>query len=116
MPKIKGLIVLLISLTVLFFSCEVNPPGYKIYRNDDMLFVFLSMEDSSRIADAAINKLKLNVKIDTGDKIRKRIISLTGDGIIKWLNRGFFFEPIEPDETLKVLGTDRINGYGVIHL
>ena len=107
MTKINGLITLFISLTIVLVSCGKPTPGYKIYRINDMLLVFLAMKDSSKIADATIDNNELHVDIATGKKIENRVTSL---------DKAFKFTIIEPDETLEIHGTNRINGYGVVHL
>lgn len=107
MTKTKGLITLFISLAILFSGCEKSTPGYKLYRINDTLLVFLAMNNKSKIVDATLEKQELHVNIDDGKKIKKRITSLQTD---------FEYKLIEPYETVRIIGTDRINGYGVVHL
>ncbi len=103
----KGLIAFFISVTIVLGGCGKSTPGYKFYRINDTLLVFLSMNNKSRIVDATLEKQELHVNIDDGKNIKKRITSLQTD---------FEFKLIEPYETARIIGTDRINGYGVVHL
>lgn len=107
MIKIKGLITLFISLVIVLGGCGKPTPGYKIYRINDSLLVFLAMGHSSKIVDATLDNKGLHVNIDTGKKIEQRVTSLDSK---------YKLPLIESDETLKIHGTDRISGYGVVHL
>ena len=107
MAKIKGLIILFISLAIVLGGCGKPTPGYKIYRINDTLLVFLAMEHSSKIVDATLDNKELHVNIDTGKKIEKRVTSLD----IK-----YEYPLIEPNGTVKIHDTNRIKGYGVVHL
>ncbi len=107
MTKIKGLITLFISLGIVLSGCGKPTPGYKIYRINDTLLVFLAMKPSSKIVDATLDNKELQVDIDTGKKIEKRVTSLD----IK-----YEYPLIEPNGTVKIHGTNRIKGYGVVHL
>lgn len=115
MSKLKVLIILCVSLclvfiiglSLVFISSGIQKPGHKIYRNNEMLLVFLQMKHTSKIVDASLDNDKLVVNIDNGDKIVRSVTAL---------KRRFIFQLIKPNETLKVAGTDRINHYGVVHL
>ncbi|RKU14222.1 hypothetical protein C6501_08670 [Candidatus Poribacteria bacterium] len=107
MTKIKGLITLFISLAIVLSGCGKPTPGYKICRINDTLLVFLAMEDSSKIVDAILDNTELHVDINTGKRIEKRVTSI---------GEKARFPIIETNETLKIHGTDRISGYGVVHL
>lgn len=107
MTKIKGLITLFISLAILLGGCGKPTPGYKIYRINDSLLVFLAMNNKSKIVNATIDNKELHVDIANGKKIENRVTSL---------DKAFKFPIIEPDETLKIHATNRINKYGVVHL
>lgn len=106
MTRTNGLITLFISLAIMLVGCGKPAPGYKIHRIDDALLVFLAMNDSSKIGDVAIDDRVLYVDIDTGERIEKRATSLQEK----------LLPLVGAHETLKISGTDRINGYGVIHL
>ncbi len=107
MTKINGLIILLVSLAIVLSGCGEPNPGYKIHRIDNTLLVFLSINDRSKIVDTKIDNTALHVDIKTDKKIEKRVISL---------QHTFVDQLITPNETLEIHGTDRINGYGVVHL
>ena len=114
MSKLKVLIILCVSLflvfitlSLVFISGVIQKPGYKIYRNNGMLLVFLPMKHTSKIVDATLDNNKLIVNIDNGEKIVRSVT------LVK---RRFAFQLIRSDETLEVAGTDRINHYGVVHL
>ncbi len=114
MKKVKVLIILCVSLflvcitlSLVFISSGILQKGYKIYRNNEMLLVFLPMKHTSEIVDATLDNNKLIVNIDNGEKIVRSVTSL---------KRRFAFQFIRSDETLEVEGTDRINRYGVVHL
>ncbi len=77
------------------------------------------MQDASEIADVKLGSNTLNLHIDTGGHIERRVIPLQIDNI----NVGK--QPEEPErplpiaalyETLEIQGTNRINKYGVVHL
>lgn len=108
MTKFKGLITLFISLATVLGGCGKPTPGYKLYRINDTFLVFLAMNDKSKIVDAILDNNELHVDIDNGKTVEKRVTSLQQ----KILGNSL----IEPYETLKIQGTDRINGYGVVHL
>ncbi len=107
MTRIKGLITLFISLAIVLGGCGKPTPGYKIFRINDSLLVFLAMKHSSKIVDAALDNKELHVDITNGKKIEKRVTTL---------DKAFKFPITEPDETLEIHGTNRINKYGVVHL
>ncbi len=107
MTNIKSLIVLFISFAIVLSSCEKPGPGYRIHRRNDTLLFFLAMSNTSEIIDAKINNNELHIDIGTGIEIEKGETSL---------QQVFNIQVIEPDERLKIQGTSRINGYGVVHL
>ena len=107
MTKIKGLITIFISLAIVLSGCGEPTPGYKIYRINDTLLVFLAMNNKSKIVDATLDNKELHVDIDTGKEIEKRVTSI---------GEKARFPVIETNETLEVHGTNRIKGYGVVHL
>ena len=107
MTTTKGLIAFFISLTILLGGCGKSTPGYKFYRINDTLLVFLAMNNRSKIVKTTLENNELHVDIDNGKKIEKRITKL---------QTGLEFKLIEPYETARIKGTDRINGYGVVHL
>ncbi len=107
MAKIKGLIILFISLAIVLSGCGKPTPGYKIYRINDTLLVFLAMNNKSKIIDTTMDKKELHVEIANGKKTENRVTSL---------DKAFKFPITEPDETLEIQGTNRINRYGVVHL
>ena len=106
LKTIKGLILLAISSIVVLAGCGDATGGYGIYRNNDMVTVFLPLPDTSEIAEVKIDNKALHININTGEKIVPRVIKL----------RGRFFRVAEPDETVESHGENRINGYAVIHL
>ena len=114
MRKLKVLIILCVSLflvfitlSLVFISSGIQVPGHKIYKNNEMLLVFLHMKHTSKIVDATLDNNKLIVNIDNGEKVVRSVMSL---------KRRFSFQLIGPNETLEIAGTDRINHYGVVHL
>ena len=107
MTKIKGLIAFFITFAILLGGCGKPTPGYKIFRINDSLLVFLAMNNKSKIVDTKIDNKELHVDIANGEKIENRVTSL--DKVYK-------FPITEPDETLKIHSTNRINRYGVVHL
>ncbi len=114
MNKVKVLIILCVSLflvcitlSLVFISSWMPQKGHKIYRNNEMLLVFLPMKHTSKIVDATLDNNELIVNIDNGEKIVRSVTSL---------KRGAAYQLIRSDETLEVAGTDRINHYGVVHL
>lgn len=107
MTKIKGLITLFISLAIILGGCGKPTPGYKIFRINDSLLVFLAMNNKSKIVDTKIDNKELHVDIANGKKIEQRVTSL---------DKAFKFPITEPDETLEIHGTNRISRYGVVHL
>lgn len=107
MTKIKGLIILFIVLAIVLIIYVKPNPGYKIFRINDALLVFLAMNDKSKIVNATVDNNELHVDINTGKKIEKRLISL---------DKVFKLPLIESDESLEVHSTKRINRYGVVHL
>ena len=114
MSKLKVLIILCVSLclvfisfSLVFISSRIQVPGHNIYKNNEMLLVFLPMKHTSKIVDATFDNNKLIVNIDNGEEIVTTVTSL---------KRRFSFQLIRPNETLEVAGTDRINHYGVVHL
>jgi hypothetical protein len=107
MIKLKGLIILFISLAIVLGGCGKPIPGFKIHRKNNTLLVFLAMNNKSKIANTTIKNRELHVDITNGKKIEKRVTAL---------DKAFKFPITEPDETLEIHGTNRINGYGVVHL
>ena len=106
MLKIKGLILLAISLVIWLSGCGDSTGGYGIFRNRDLVTVFVPLPDTSEIADVKVDNKALHIDIDTGEKIVPREIQL----------RGRFFPVVEPDETVEIHGKNRINDFAVIHL
>lgn len=124
--KIKRLILLAlwlplfaISIAVLIAGCSKSTPGYAISRIGNMVTVFTTMQDVSEIVDVKIDNNTLKLHIDTGDSIEERVIPLQIGNINigkqveqpKWTLR-----VAAPYETLEIQGTNKINGYGVVHL
>ncbi len=114
MNKLKVLIIVCVSLflvcitlSLVFVSSGIPQKGHKIYRNNEMLLVFLPMKHTSKIVDATLDNNELIVNIDNGEKIVRSVTSL---------KRRATYQLIRSDETLEVAGTDRINHYGVVHL
>lgn len=109
MNNIKGQIILFISLTLVVYGCGKPSPGFKIYRNSDTVLVFLALQDSSEIVDTSIDndKKELQFDIDNGQEVVNYTMSL---------KRKLLVSLIKHDETLEIKGTDRISGYGVVHL
>lgn len=114
MNKLKVFIILCvilflvcITLSLVLIGSGRQKSGHKIYRNNEMLLVFLPMKHTSKIVDATLDNNELIVNIDNGEKIVRGVTSLkhrVADQLIR------------SDETLEVAGTDRINHYGVVHL
>ena len=107
MTQLKGLLILFISLAIVLNGCGKPTPGYKIYRINDTLLVFLVMNNKSKIVNTTIDNKELHVEIANGKKVEKRVTAL---------DKAFKFPITEPDETLEIHDTNRINGYGVVHL
>lgn len=107
MIRIKVLIALFLSTTLILIGCGNIKPGHKIYRVNDILLVFLAMNTPSKIVDTAIDNSELHVDIRTGKDTEKRVISLTEQ---------FKLNIVRPHETARIQGTHRINGYGVVKL
>lgn len=109
MGKIKCLNIFCIILVIALCGCGKPSPGFKIYRNSDTVLIFLALQDSSEIVDTSIDndKKELQFDIDTGQEVVNHVMSL---------KRQLMVSLIKPDETLEIKGTDRINGYGVVHL
>lgn len=103
--KIKGLILLAISIVVLT-GCGDSTGGYSIFRSSDMVTVFVPLPDTSEIAEAKVENEGLHIDVDTGEKIVPRKIKL----------RSRLFKVIDTDETIEIHGRNRINDYAVIHL
>ena len=78
MEKIKGLTLLTISLVIWISGCGDSTRGYGIYRNRDLVAVFIPLPDTSEIAEVKIDNKALHVDIDTGEKIVPRAIQLRG--------------------------------------
>ena len=93
--------------TLILIGCRNIKPGHKIYRVNDILLVFLAMNNQSKIVDTTIENGALHVDIHTGKDTEKREISLK-----KQLNLNI----VKPHETARIQGTHRINGYGVVKL
>ena len=109
MTNIKGQLILFISLALVICGCGKPSPGFKIYRNSDMVLIFLALQDTSGIVDATIDNdnNELQLDIDTGQEVVNHIMSL---------KRKLFVSLIKPDETLEIKERVRINGYGIVHL
>lgn len=107
MTRLKGIITLFIGTTIILVGCGKIKPGHKIYRVNETLLVFLSMGDKSRIVDTTFENRELYVDIRTGDQTEERVISLKDQ---------FKLEIVKPHETVRIEGTDRLNGYGVVKL
>ncbi|MYF98488.1 hypothetical protein F4212_05045 [Candidatus Poribacteria bacterium] len=106
MPKLKGLITFFVSLVIVLNGCGRPTPGYKIYRDNDILLVFFALNDKSKIVDTTLDNNELIADIKTGEEIRQRKISL---------ERSYMGQLISPEETVEIHGTDRIKGYGIVH-
>lgn len=104
-----NLLPLFVGLTLVIFGCGKPSPGFKIYRINDAVLIFLALQDTSEIVDATVdNDVKeLHLNISTGQEAVDHVMSL---------KRKLMVSLIKPNETLEVKGTDRINGYGVVHL
>lgn len=109
MSTIKGQIILFISFALAVCGCGKPSPGFKIYRNGDTVLIFLALQDTSEIIDTSIDNdnKELQLDIDTGQEVVNHVM---------FLKRKLMVSLIKPDETLEIKGTDRINGYGVVHL
>ena len=107
MTKIKGIITLFIGTTIILVGCGNIKPGHKIYRVNEALLVFLSMDNKSEIVDTTFENRELYVDIRTGKRTEERVISL---------KEQFKLEIVKPHETVRIQGTDRLNGYGVVKL
>lgn len=109
MTNIKGQIILFISFVLVVCGCGKPSPGFKIYRINNSVLIFLALQDTSEIVDTSINNenKELQFDIDTGQEVVNYVMSL---------KRKLMVSLIKPDETLEIKGTDRINGYGVVHL
>ena len=109
MANIKVLITLFISLAFVICGCGKHSPGFKIYRHHNSVLIFLALQDTSEIVDTSIDNdtKELQLDIGTGQEVVNHVMSL---------KRKLMVSLIKPDETLKIKGTDRINGYGVIHV
>lgn len=107
MVKIRGLILLAVSLAIGLAGCGDSTGGYGIYRSSDMVTVFVPLPDTSEIAETkVVDDKALHIDIDTGEKIVSREIKL----------QGRLVQAVEPDETVEIHGRNRINDYAVIHL
>lgn len=114
-----GLLLFAISVSVLIAGCSKSTPGYAISRIGNMVTVFTTMQDVSEIVNVKIDNNTLKLHIDTGDSIEERVIPLQ----IGNINIGKQIEQPKrtlrvaaPYETLEIQGTNKINGYGVVHL
>ncbi|MCG9126406.1 hypothetical protein JT359_02285 [Candidatus Poribacteria bacterium] len=96
---------MLILITLV--GCGKSSPGYDIYRYNDVLLVFIRMDDTSKIVDAKLDDQKLKVNIASNEEMFEQVISLRKKLIISL---------VEKDETVTVEGINRINKYGVVHL
>ena len=106
MLKIKGLILLAISLVIWLSGCGDSSDGYGIFRSRDIMTVFVPLPDTSEVADVKADNKALYIGIDTGAKIETRVIRFERQ----------LSDFVEPDETLEIHGKNRINDYAVIHL
>lgn len=107
MNRIKVLITLFLCTTIIMIGCGNIKPGHKIYRVNDILLVFLAMNNQSKIVEASIENRELHVDIRTEKETEKRTISL---------KEHFKLTIVKPQETARIQGTHRINGYGVVKL
>ncbi len=71
MTNIKGQLILFISLVLVICGCGKPSPSFKIYRNSDMVLIFLALQDTSGIVDATIDNdnNELQLDIDTGQEV-----------------------------------------------
>lgn len=106
MVKTKGLILLLITITIGLVGCGDFTRGYAIFRSRDIVIAFVPIRDTSEVADVKVDNKVLHVDIDTGEKIEKRVIRFEGR----------LLDFVEPDGTLEIHARNRINDYAVIHL
>lgn len=107
MTRVKVIIALFLSTTLILIGCGNIKPGHKIYRVNDILLVFLAMNNQSKIVDTTIENSELHVDIRTGKDTEKRVISL---------KEQFKLKIVKPHETARIQDTHRINGYGVVKL
>ncbi|MXV78484.1 hypothetical protein F4001_09030 [Candidatus Poribacteria bacterium] len=107
MTNLKRILTLFIGTTIILVGCGNIKPGHKIYRVNESLLVFLSMGNKSRIVDTTFENRELYVDIRTGKQTEERVISL---------KEQFKLEIVKPHETVRIEGTDRLNGYGVVKL
>lgn len=105
MSKLIGLITFFFCLVIVLNGCGRPTPGYKIYRDNDILLVFFALNDKSKIVDTTLDNNELIADIKTGEEIRQRKISL---------ERNYMGQLISPEETVEIHGTDRIKGYGIV--
>ena len=106
MLKIKGLILLTISLLISLSGCGDPTGGYGIFRSRDVITVFVPLPNTSEIAEVKVDNKGLHIDIDTGEKIVPRTIQL----------QRRLFQVVESEETIEIHGKNRINDYAVIHL
>ena len=106
MVKTKGLILLVITITIGLVGCGDFTRGYAIFRSRDIVIAFVPIRDTSEVADVKVDNKVLHVDIDTGEKIEKRVIRFEGR----------LLDFVEPDGILEIHGRNRINDYVVIHL
>lgn len=104
-----SLITLFLSFVIVISGCGRPSPGYKIYRHNDTVLIFLALKDTSEIVDTSIDNdtKELRFDINTGQEVVNHVMSL---------KRKLMVSLIKPDETIVIKGRDRINGYGVVHL
>lgn len=107
MPTKRDLTFLLICAFVVGVGCGQPSSEYNIQRIDNILLLFLAMEDTSKIVKAKIDNHNLHIEIEKDEEIVETVIAL---------KKKSFFSLVEADEAIKVHGVNRINRYGVVHL
>ncbi len=111
MVRTKVSIFFVISLAVLIVGCSRSTPGYAISRIENRVIVFATMQDASKIVEVKLENNTLKLHIDTGDTVEERVIPLQIN-----IGKPQLLPVAAPYETLEIQGTNKINGYAVVHL